>query len=595
MAGLPKMKNRIESIRSIESRTRLLGFGIFISILIVGSIFINQVYGWSDQSNLNLIEDKVDLWRFSGATDYSSEGNFYVNNNTFYERFNFVDDKVMGRVEIAKSPTRGTNGFLLGSDFKIGETPIGNSSIGFKVNITNDNPVLEKAMLIGISAKWLPYWRLGGFDMGFNLTARGGLLNVDTETQPADPPYPSQNLGGGEAGLSIAKTIGRLSLSGGISHHKTYTNYDSVTNIDNFGDKADFGTQLNLSPFFVGAKWRGRKVAHNPDKYFFLDNMREDEYTAHLAYMRKRFDIGVFQTVYNREGIEFTEEKLLTGFGIGFYGWIFKGLLIKDLIGAFDSTALTIGKSFRDVRVEAYWVRDEELTETLNNNTVGFAFSYGLGKRHWPTSHPDSYKCYQPYNEGPFGLTADYQSFEETIENLDSLNKVVRYTRANVDYIYQTEKDKSPEEVFEMRGGDCDEQVFFQHYVLNRHDFGDIYEIGFQSPRMCHAFSYGQDKRTGEEYIWEYGRVFRLKFDDKDKLSLKEKVASILSSRNYSKDWEWFVTYGPELNYENYYDNDVIAAEGFRTAPELFSGDGGSVGIISESGIQLFIGEEFER
>ena len=598
MAGLPKMKKNRESCLFNEAnrrryRTTILGFGFFIALILILFLGGNQIFAWNENVDLG-VENSLSLWGFNEINDYRSEGSFYVNNNTFYETFLFADSKTRGRIELSKSPQRGTSGLLLGTDFKINDKPFTNSSIGFKLNLTDDNPLLEKAMLVNLNARWMPYCNFYGFDMGLNLTARGGVLNITTETQPVNPPYPSQILAGTEAGISVAKALGILSLGGEFSQYITYSQYASLRNIDNSGKKANFATQLKFVPFVIGAKWQGKEVVYNPDKYFFLDTMEENQYTLHLSFLKKNFDIGVFHSLYDREGLEFTQKKLLTGVGLGLYGWAFKGLLAKNIIGVFDSLTFSIGKSFDGVKVEAYWTCENNVSQTLNNNTIGIFFSYGLSREQLPTARPGSYKNYIPYDRGPFNQVPNFLSLKDAVQNLDSLSKVIRYTRTNIDYVYQEEKDRTPSEVFNLRGGDCDEQVFFQHYILNNHKFGEIYEIGFQSPRMCHAFSYGKDEKTGEEYIWEYGRVFKLKFKD-DKLSLREKVTSILSNRSYSKDWEWFVTYGPELNYENFYDNNVIAAEGFRTAPDMFIEDGEILGIIPESGIQLFIGDEFEK
>jgi len=507
-----------------------------------------------------------------------------------------LDRVISHNFETTLSPSQGTNGIILGADLKISRNPLTNSLIGLKVNLTNNNPLLEKATMVSLNAKWLPYWRFSGVDMGLNITARGGILDIDTQRQPIDPPYPSQVLGGEEVGLSIGKALGRLSLSGDISQYITYTRYSGIINKDNSGKQAAVRTKMDFSPFFIGARWVVKRRDYNPDKYFFLDEMRGNEYTLQFDYIKKRLDLGLFYTLNYTDWTEYSEEKSLAGLGVGYCGWKFKSLIVRDLTGGLDSITVGLGRNFgRLYYLETYWTWDTDISQTLSGNTIGFAFGYGLGKDLMLPSSPESFNYHKKYEDNPFSPPEDFESFDEAIENLDSLGKVVRYTRAHIDYIGENGFDRRPEEVFESRGGDCDEQVFFQHYILNKHNFGDIYEIGFQSPKMCHAFSFGRDRKSGEEYIWEYGKVFRLNFEDGDKLSLKEKVASILSSRSYTRDWEWFVTYGPELNYEDYYDDEAIAAEGFRTAPELFSGDGGSVGIIPESGIQLFIGEEFEK
>jgi len=174
------------------------------------------------------------------------------------------------------------------------------------------------------------------------------------------------------------------------------------------------------------------------------------------------------------------------------------------------------------------------------------------------------------------------------------MNKVIRCTRSNLEYISQNGYDRDPKEVFELRGGDCDEQALFQLHALKTHGYDDLYELAFVSPRKAHAFSYGKDKRTGEEYIWEYGRVFRLDFDLSSSLSEKEKMASILSSRRCTEDWECFWAFRPtSSDYREYNSHDMEYVYEARSDEVDISED--AVQVIPESGIRIFIGTEFEE
>jgi len=121
-----------------------------------------------------------------------------------------------------------------------------------------------------------------------------------------------------------------------------------------------------------------------------------------------------------------------------------------------------------------------------------------------------------------------------------------------------------------------------------------LYELAFVSPRMAHAFSYGKDNRTGKEYIWEYGRVFRLDFDTGYNLSEKEKMAAILSSRNYTEDWECFWAFRPtSSDYRDYNYQDMECV--YETWSDDLDISGNVVQVVPESGIRLFIGNNFEE
>ncbi|MFB0526204.1 MAG: hypothetical protein ACETVO_01880, partial [bacterium] len=202
---------------------------------------------------------------------------------------------------------------------------------------------------------------------------------------------------------------------------------------------------------------------------------------------------------------------------------------------------------------------------------------------------------YVQEDDGPFNALPDFRlPFAESVERLNTMSKVIRYTRSNLGYVPQNGSGRNPREVFELRGGDCDEQALFQLHALKSHAYHDLYELTFISPRMAHAFSYGKDNRTGGEYIWEYGRVFRLDFASDSNLSEEEKMAAILSSRRCTEDWERFWAFRPtSSDYRDYnYQNMEWVYEAWSNEVDI-SGD--TVQVTPESGIRLFIGTEFEE
>nr|NIN92931.1 hypothetical protein [bacterium]NIO18869.1 hypothetical protein [bacterium] len=233
--------------------------------------------------------------------------------------------------------------------------------------------------------------------------------------------------------------------------------------------------------------------------------------------------------------------------------------------------------------------------ETGNGNIFGVSFKCGIGPKPAELVEVESYKSYIRESDSPFNALPDFRlPFTESVKRLNTMNKVIRYTRSNLGYIPQNGYGRNPKEVFELRGGDCDEQALFQLHALKSHGYDDLYELTFVSPTMAHAFSYGKDKRTGKEYIWEYGRVFRLDFDSDSNLSEKEKMAAILCSRRCTEDWERFWAFRPtSFDYRDYnYQNMNWVHQAWSHEVDI-SGD--TVQVIPESGIRLFIGTEFEE
>jgi hypothetical protein len=342
-------------------------------------------------------------------------------------------------------------------------------------------------------------------------------------------------------------------------------------------------------------EWKETLTKHNPDKYFFLDSMREDNYEVSIGYARDRFGIGLFNSLEIRNGIEFERKRNLTGVGVQLGGWLVKGLLSQDLLGRKEATTVSLGRAFSDAYFEAYWTKDQNYSETGNGNIFGVSFKAGIGPKPAELVESESYESYVREDDGPFNVLPDFRlPFAESVERLDTMNKVIRYTRGNLEYISQNGSDRDPKEVFESRGGDCDEQAMFQLHALKSHGYNDLYELAFVSPIMAHAFSYGKDKKTGKEYIWEYGRVFKLDFDPDSNLSKKEKMAAILSSRSYTEDWEYLWAFRPtSSDYRDYnYEDMECVYEAWSDDVDI-SRD--TVQVIPESGIKLFIGNNFEE
>jgi len=534
---------------------------------------------------------------FAESTDETVLGNLHVVNNTLLGKFNYSSENVEGFLEAKESFPGGVSGFVIGTNIGLGspEANFGKGKIDLKICFTNDNPVLERSALFKIGAEWLPQWNLASTRLKAKLGIRGGCLSVTTTTEPIDPPYPSQLLYGAESGFSISKELKGITLETGVTGYVTYSFYNQNNQVDNSGIELQAGSRIEVLPVILKLGWKGTLINYNQDKYFFLDSMREDSYEVSIGYVGERFGIGLFNSLDIREGIEFERKRNLTGMGVQVGRWLAKGLFSQDLLAGKESTTILLGRDFSDAYFEAYWTKDQNYVETGSGNIFGVSFKCGIGPKPAELVEVESYKSYVQEDDGPFSALPDFRlPFAESMERLDTMNKVIRYTRGNLGYIPQNGYGRDPKEVFELRGGDCDEQALFQLHALKTHGYDDLYELAFVSPRKAHAFSYGKDKRTGEEYIWEYGRVFRLDFDLSSSLSEKEKMAAILSSRRCTEDWECFWAFRPtSSDYREYNSHDMeYVYEAWSDAVNILED---AVQVIPESGIRLFIGTEFEE
>lgn len=529
------------------------------------------------------------------TTNQTILANLHVANDTLFGKFNYGTDRVEGFLEAKESLPREIRGFLIGTSIRLGSPNANSGKMDLKVCLTNDNPVLERSALYKIGAEWLPQWNLASTRLRARLCLRGGYLSVTTATEPIEPPYPSQLLYGAESGLSISKELKGIAFETGITGYVTYSSYDKNNQVDNSGIKLQVGSRVETLPVILRLGWKGTLTNYNPDKYFFLDSMRENSYEVSIGYVEDGFGIGLFNSLDIRQGIEFERKRNLTGMGVQLGGWLAKGLFSQDLLAGKEATTISLGRAFSDAYFEAYWTKDQHYIETGNGNIFGVNFKCGIGPKPDELVEIESYKSYVREDDGPFNVLPDFRlPFVESVERLDTMNKVIRYTRGNLEYIPQDGYDRDPKEVFELRGGDCDEQALFQLHALKSHGYDGLYELAFISPRMAHAFSYGKEKRTGREYIWEYGRVFRLDFDPGSSLSEKEKMAAILSTRSYTEDWEYFWAFKPtSSDYRDYNYQDMECVHEAWSDDVDISGD--AVQVIPESGIRLFIGSNFEE
>ncbi|MEW6679658.1 MAG: hypothetical protein AB1297_01375 [bacterium] len=108
------------------------------------------------------------------------------------------------------------------------------------------------------------------------------------------------------------------------------------------------------------------------------------------------------------------------------------------------------------------------------------------------------------------------KGFEETIANLTTPEKVASYVRQfftyqrNEKYVPQT-----PEETFNKKGGDCDDQARFVAYTLKRQGYS-AYVLTYGARIVTHGITAYKDK--GGWNAIEYGKIFYANAEDIDEL-----------------------------------------------------------------------------
>ena len=498
----------------------------------------------------------------------------------------------------------------IGEDLLSFESGIGNRHhlFVFKYHSTRRNPLLKKFGLLKGEYKWLP--SLSNNLKGKLVTRVGHLRPVVTDfpfrvqSQVRLIP-PTQILYGSETGLFFSKRGKDISLSSSISSHITFSSYGE-NELDNFGFEGNIDFERRLSPSYLRFKWEIELERYNPDKYFFLENGKtENRLNFSLGYDREKYEISFFDKLLLREGQEFKLMQNTIGIEMKSGNWLSRTSLTQDLLDQISTLVLSISKEKGGSSIRFSLIADLNTYKTISNNAIICSYGLKFGKK---VLDPIEIEDRINKNEGPFGVPTDYTLpwGERLFGELNTLNQIIRYFGANVDYGKAnviTERQSMEEvarEVYKSGQGVCSEQSQAQVFFANKNGY-EAYRIEFYpyalagydtSLSRSHAFTHGIDnQKTGREFIWEYGTVYQLKYKSPLPLELTRpiKLASILS--NYNHGWEE----GYHFSF-----NDLILI----SKDENISIDGREyklneldflVELIPQSGSKLFIGDTFRE
>ncbi|MEW6104288.1 MAG: hypothetical protein AB1630_10845 [bacterium] len=111
--------------------------------------------------------------------------------------------------------------------------------------------------------------------------------------------------------------------------------------------------------------------------------------------------------------------------------------------------------------------------------------------------------------------------FEETISLLDSPDKVAWYTDNYFRYLDDHNDDLFkiylPSRVFELKGGNCTEQMGFEAYALREHGY-EAYTCGIIATSLTHAICVYKDKTTGKWNLIDYGTIREVQSENLEEL-----------------------------------------------------------------------------
>jgi hypothetical protein len=103
--------------------------------------------------------------------------------------------------------------------------------------------------------------------------------------------------------------------------------------------------------------------------------------------------------------------------------------------------------------------------------------------------------------------------FTSAVASLDTPEKIAAFDGARLNYLDTHNNGSgyidgwySAQQVYNLHGGNCIEQMNFESYVLRQHGY-QSYILGFVTPRVSHAMCVYQDKSSGKWNVIDYDRI----------------------------------------------------------------------------------------
>lgn len=392
-----------------------------------------------------------------------------------------------------------------------------NDSILAKVDRKRDKNVFKKAkytMEEGIGIAYLKSLFIPGFDYSFKESKEPTTAYIFTLNRKLDGILlrPNNSIGwntGVKGILSIpshnlwdeerwADVVGMMSFLRG------YFGFDVERRL-----KKDIGINGGIDGFIQTSSYAPITPLQN--------------YEVRISLKKKRIELSSYFPLktqfYSQDTFDQGKRSILSIFS---NNWSMKGILGYDQ----NQYGVLFDRQFSKFGLGLFWVNNKD----KDYETYGVQFTLGGRNPEIIKDVVQDRKITIPFtSSGPrrqgewFNPPVDLSSldFDQTISLLDSPDKVAWYTNRYFRYLDDHNDDLFkiylPHRVFELKGGNCTEQMGFEAYALREHGY-EAYTLGIISTSFTHAICVYQDKTTKRWNLVDYGTISEVQSEDLEEL-----------------------------------------------------------------------------
>ena len=299
--------------------------------------------------------------------------------------------------------------------------------------------------------------------------------------------------------------------------------YGSDSKWDNYGYGIRSAAQMKIAG---GIVWRtGTEVLrkrYNPERYFFTENWTTDIglHSEVIFPAHNRVDIvplfGYRKMNVERdnktdlERPEFGGTVVFKGVFKSGYNAFAKGIYAPWHHKAGNETLVSFGLESGKMQAELYHKRitDKYTSFSYRESQTGtqFAWKFGGNSMKGMDDYGEMKEKYKFYRTEGFeddrGLTESQQ-----VERLGNIRKRNEWSGENLKYLWAT-GFREPDEVYRLRGGDCDEQALF-HVGMDQRNGYKAYLLDYWDSGG-HGVELVQDKTNGQWFLNEYGMMYKV-------------------------------------------------------------------------------------
>ena len=296
----------------------------------------------------------------------------------------------------------------------------------------------------------------------------------------------------------------------------------SMNSFDNAAFEINLAGKFRLSDALALNSMLAKGVKfYNHDKYFLLDDRNNTSLVTSLEYRpNKEVSGDLLLKLQNMKGGEKDQNAVSLGIDLKAKGFSLETFLAKYPKENMSQFLVALGKDFRDFALQFYYTSEKNSDfACLNRDSLGIALNFGLeGKL--------ADKSEKPYISGFRKIV----SLDE-LAALDTLKRKVEYM-SQLSYKTGESSMRMPDDVFNDKGGDCDEQAGLLSYLgsIDKKSQDNIYVLNcFPIWERTGARMNGHavnliDSPKGV-FIQEYGVLFKVDCDKNASIEEKTKKA----------------------------------------------------------------------